>query len=291
MRLSQLETFITVARTQNFTRASQVCHLVQSTISHQISGLEEELGFALFERDSHTVTLTPAGKQFYRDIEEPLEMLRQAAQRAKAVAAGETGSLAVGVSGINQTERLACVRRFRERHPGVMISYCRMGNYNVLRKLDEGAFDISLIRLPDWLPPEYAASDVRLERIFLIAARSHPAAAFNHLTLREALRYPQLFARNGDLNEEENRRNFLRAFGVKEELPCKVYLTEDMDIMQLMLETGEGVALVPESVLGYEQKILKVIEISDPPPLISVGWVYRKDNPNPALHQFVMSLA
>jgi DNA-binding transcriptional LysR family regulator len=291
MRISQLETFIAVAQTQNFTKASQICHLVQSTISHQINTLENELGFTLFERDSHTVTLTSAGEQFYRDIEEPLEMLRQAERRAQAVASGKTGSLAVGVAGINQTERLNSVRKFRERNPGVTLSYCRVGNQNALRKLTEGAFDVALISIPEELPPEYAAVDVRHERFYLVAARSHPAAMFTRLSLQDALHYRLLFARNGALGEEENRRDISHVFSLEDAGPENFILTEDMDIMQLMLESGEGIALVPESVLGYEQKMLKVIEIIDPPPPIRIGWVYHKNNTNPALHQFVLYLS
>ena len=60
--------------------------------------------------------------------------------------------------------------------------------------------------------------------------------------------------------------------------------------MQLMLEAGEGIALVPESIIEYEKHALKVIEIMETLPSIRVGWIYRRDNPNPVLHQFVAFL-
>lgn len=41
----------------------------------------------------------------------------------------------------------------------------------------------------------------------------------------------------------------------------RILSTEDMDIMQLMLEAGEGIALVHESIIEYEKHALKVIEI------------------------------
>lgn len=291
MRFSKLETFVAVARYRNFTRAAQACHLVQSTISHQIRSLEDELGFALFERNSHTVTLTPAGEQFFRDIEKPLELLRHAVRRAQAVAAGETGALSVGVSGINQIERLNSVRRFRECHPNVAISYCRVRNRNVLHKLDKGSFDIALVGLHEELPQEYASVDVRNECLYLVAARNHPLAAFTRISLRDTLHYPLLFARDGDLDEEENRRDALRTIAIEDADTGNFILTEDMDIMQLMLETGEGIALVPESVIGFEQKKLAVIELIDPPPPIPIGWIFRRDNPNPVLHQFTVFLS
>ena len=292
MRLSQLETFLAVAQYKNFTKASRALYLVQSTISNQITSLEKELGFPLFERDSHSVTLTPAGEQFQRDIEKPLDLLNQAVRRAKSLAAGESGRLTVGVSGINQSDRMYNgIRCFRESNPGVSLFYRRAGNQNMFQKLDEGAFDIVLVKIPDELPPEYGAADERLERIYIVAARNHPISAYTSISTQEAFRYTSLHARQGGYNEEENKRAIQRIYGLENINPDTVFLVDDMDIMQLMLESGEGIAPVPESIIDYEKKILKVIELIDPPPPIRVGWVYRVDNPNPALHRFVDCLS
>jgi DNA-binding transcriptional LysR family regulator len=291
MRISQLETFAAVARYRNFTKASQACYLVQSTISHQISSLEDELGFTLFERDSHNVTLTHAGEQFYRDVAEPLEILRQAVRRAQSVAAGKTGSLSIGVSGVNQNQRLNRVLSFRDSNPGVSLSYSRVGNSNATQKLSDGAFDIALISIPEGLAPEFEVADIRNERLYIVAAHSHPLSTFSRISLRDAFTYPLMFARNGDLTEEENRWDILRTFGVEGADLQNIILTEDMDIMQLMLESGEAAAPVPESVMYYEQKTLAVVELIDPPPPIHIGWIFRTDNPNPVLHQFVTYLS
>src|SRR6478735_1176850 len=43
-----LKTFLTVARTLNFTRAAEEVHLAQSSVSDQIQALETELGVGLF---------------------------------------------------------------------------------------------------------------------------------------------------------------------------------------------------------------------------------------------------
>jgi DNA-binding transcriptional LysR family regulator len=286
MRLSQLETFAAVARYKNFSRASEVCHLVQSTISHQIQSLEEELGFCLFERNTHNVTLTPAGEQYYRDIEGPLEMMLLAARRARAVSEGETGSISVGVSGINQTERLAVVRKFRENHPGISLAYCRAGNPDSLRKLNDRLFDIMLTKIPEALPEEYEAVDVRLERLYLVASYQHPAATHTRISLEEAMKFPMLFAMRGDISIEKNKQDVIQSFCLSGINLDNILFVEDMDIMQMMIETGEGIAIIPESIISYEQKNLKVIPFSNPPPPIPIGWIYRKDNPNPVLHQF-----
>lgn len=57
-----LRAFVTVAETQNFTRAGEVLFRTQAAVSMQIRRLEKQLGSALFERDSRGTSLTNQGK-------------------------------------------------------------------------------------------------------------------------------------------------------------------------------------------------------------------------------------
>lgn len=66
MDLVLLQTFIEVAQTRNFGRASDSLHVSSSTVSARIKQLESLLGLALFTRKHHEVSLTPAGEGFER---------------------------------------------------------------------------------------------------------------------------------------------------------------------------------------------------------------------------------
>ena len=61
MNLERLAYFAAVARHMNFTRAAEECNIAQTAMSRQISMLEDEVGFPLFERNSRSVRFTPAG--------------------------------------------------------------------------------------------------------------------------------------------------------------------------------------------------------------------------------------
>ena len=63
MELRNLITFIHVAELGSFTKTAEELGYSQSTISFQIKQLEDELGFLLFERINHTITLTDKGKE------------------------------------------------------------------------------------------------------------------------------------------------------------------------------------------------------------------------------------
>ena len=65
MNHRQLDCFLTVAETLNFSQAAKQLYLSQAAVSQQIQSLEKELGFPLFVRTRHQVELTEAGRYFY----------------------------------------------------------------------------------------------------------------------------------------------------------------------------------------------------------------------------------
>ncbi len=61
MELRVLKYFLMVAREENITKAAQLLHITQPTLSRQLMLLEEELGTRLFLRGRHNITLTDDG--------------------------------------------------------------------------------------------------------------------------------------------------------------------------------------------------------------------------------------
>ena len=61
VELRVLRYFLTIAREENITRAAQILHITQPTLSRQIQQLEEELKVTLFQRSRHRIVLTEAG--------------------------------------------------------------------------------------------------------------------------------------------------------------------------------------------------------------------------------------
>lgn len=66
--LTQLEALDAVASKRSFTLAAKYLNLTQSAVSHQIRRLEDELGFKIFDRNAHEVSLTPAGRDVHEKI-------------------------------------------------------------------------------------------------------------------------------------------------------------------------------------------------------------------------------
>lgn len=75
--------FEAVARTGSFTLAAEELFLTQSAVSKQVKKLEDNLGFALFERKHRGVLLTEPGRELYEGVQPVLESFRETVQRVR----------------------------------------------------------------------------------------------------------------------------------------------------------------------------------------------------------------
>lgn len=64
-----LRSFCIAAKCLSFKHAASQLFLTPSAVSHQIKQLEEQLGFELFQRQTRSIALTSAGKQFYNAVQ------------------------------------------------------------------------------------------------------------------------------------------------------------------------------------------------------------------------------
>lgn len=74
MELRVLNYFLAVAREENFTKAANMLHVTQPTLSRQIADLEQELGVKLFVRSNHNIVLTEDGMILKRRAQEILSL-------------------------------------------------------------------------------------------------------------------------------------------------------------------------------------------------------------------------
>jgi LysR family glycine cleavage system transcriptional activator len=79
-----LKAFQLAARSGSFKAAASQLYLTPSAVSHQIKGLEDELGVALFRRTARTLTLTDAGTCYFGEIEHLFERLDNATGELRA---------------------------------------------------------------------------------------------------------------------------------------------------------------------------------------------------------------
>ena len=97
MEMHQLRYVVAVARTGNFSRAAEQCHVSQPSLSQQIQKLEDELGERLFDRLKREAKLTPHGEAFLRRAVKILEEVDAAIREATDAKNLLQGTVGVGV--------------------------------------------------------------------------------------------------------------------------------------------------------------------------------------------------
>ena len=76
MDIHSLQCFLSLAQYLNYTKTAEKEHLTQPSLSRKIDNSKAELGVRLFNRDSHQVSLTEAGKEFYYDTQKASYYIR-----------------------------------------------------------------------------------------------------------------------------------------------------------------------------------------------------------------------
>ena len=108
MELRVLKYFITIANEQNISRAAQIIHITQPTLSRQIIELEEELGVKLFERNrqNRKFILTDEGVRFYNYAVQITELSQKTVEEFKSNSSHISGKIYIGAG---ETESLTAI--------------------------------------------------------------------------------------------------------------------------------------------------------------------------------------
>ena len=123
MNLNHYQVFVAVADKGNFSKAAQELFLSQPAVSQMMASLEAELGSKLFVRQSHGVTLTVEGREFYQIAQKGILILEQASERIREMKELEWGILRLGVSDtISRYILPKHLKTFSDKYKGIRIS-------------------------------------------------------------------------------------------------------------------------------------------------------------------------
>src|SRR5262245_37202768 len=123
MDLRRLRTFVMVAEHGSVSKAAEVLRITQPALSRQIGGLEQDLGFSLFERVGRRLVLTPQGEQFLGDCRSLLAHAGTVRERADALQRGDIRVLRVAASApAVEAVFPTFLSRYSELVPGVQLT-------------------------------------------------------------------------------------------------------------------------------------------------------------------------
>ena len=144
LKISQLVALAAVAEHGSFSAAALHLGLAQSTVSHAIASLEEDLGIVLLLRHRTGAVLTPIGSQICHQAQTvltQLEGIRHTANQAKEL---QTGRVRPAAPRTVATHSLTdVISRFRRSHPGMTVEIIEYDRYaEVEQALRDGKYDV-----------------------------------------------------------------------------------------------------------------------------------------------------
>ena len=149
MELRILKYFLEVAKESNISRAADVLHMTQPTLSRQIRQLEEELGVTLFLREKHRIVLTEEGRAFYRRASEIVELVDRTVHEFGRSDHGLEGTLSIGCVETRSIQELGkIVHDFQQMYPHVSVNLHTALTNEIEEQMNKGLFDFGIMLEP-----------------------------------------------------------------------------------------------------------------------------------------------
>ncbi len=157
MEIRTLRYFLAVAREENMTRAADLLHVTQPTLSKQLKALEDELGKKLFVRHSFSLSLTEEGILLRDRAEDLVSMADKIEQEFLSLDDITGGDIYFGLAESYQIRYLAReIQKFKTAYPKMRYHITSGDTEQVTEKLDKGLLDFAVIcTVPDETKYEY----------------------------------------------------------------------------------------------------------------------------------------
>ena len=248
MDIKQLEAFVCVVETCSFSKAGQLLHLTQPTISSHISALERELKIKLIVRTTKETYPSDAGKLLYGYAKEILNMRENAVQAIQVFSQEMRGTITVAASTIpGQYYLPKLLQAFREKYPDIKFNIQMTDSADVVDQVTartaEVGFTGTEIDAPKCVYREF--TDDRLVVITPNDARFRQYVG-KGFPIRQLLQETFISREQGSGTRRETEA-FLKELGIDpRELQTAVEVRSTESIKKMVSE-GMGVAVISKS--------------------------------------------
>jgi DNA-binding transcriptional LysR family regulator len=265
VELRQLATFVAVAEEGSFTRAGDRLHVVQSAVSAGVRNLEKELGVMLFDRSTHSVKLTDAGRALLPEARATLAAAQAAKDAVDEARGGLRGTVVLGTmqaQGMRAIDLAGILAAFRAEHPAVEVEILHVGGSSEMaHEVRDGRLDLAFVALPGDGPSGLELIPLAREPIMLAVAAGHPLADRTDIELA-ALRDETLV----DLPTGWGIRMAVnRSFAAAGVTRTVTYEVNDTATMIDFIRNGLAIGLLPRSLVETTEDIA-FVPIRDHPP-------------------------
>ena len=238
--LPALHTFWVTAQCCNFTRAAEHLHITQGAVSRQVAGLESQLGYALFRRQAHGLSLTEEGREWLACAQQVFGLLADAVEHI----GDRRRTLQLKASTCVMRWLLPRLLQWQKERPDVPVELTTTVAYNVDFRRE--TFDAAVIYGP--------IAEQSAEARHLFDERLTPVCVPG---LLGSLRTPQDLQHQVLLHPTRDERDWtlwLKAANACLSDPIQRHHFETLDLAMTVASQGTGVAMGDSALIGEDLK-------------------------------------
>jgi DNA-binding transcriptional LysR family regulator len=242
MEMHQVRYFLAVADTRNFTRAAELCHVSQPSLTRAIQQLEEELGGLLLRRERKLTHLTDFGRLIEPHLRQLLTGAEAAKSTAKRFLSLQEAEIRLGVMcTVGPARFMGFLAAFQTIYPGCEITLMEGVPSRLSMLLLEGDLDLAVMAQPEPFHERLEVMPLYRERFCIAFPAGHRLEQQHRIEVRDVAGETYLRRINCEY------RDFLADRLQERGLAVRVgFQSEREDWIQMMVAAGFGVCFLPE---------------------------------------------
>jgi LysR family hydrogen peroxide-inducible transcriptional activator len=250
MELHQLRYFVALAQTGNFSRAAEVCHVTQPSLSQQIKKLEEELEEPLLVRrmNKSRTTLTEAGEILLSLAQRVLAEVEAAYRAMEDLSDLTRGSITMGVIPTIAPYFLPeLISAFQDKYPQLRLELREDHTEALLAQLRAGDIHVAILSPP--VAGEFVVYPLFEEALFLCVCVDSEWVKRHEVSLEDLKAEPFLL-----LHQDHCLSGQVEEFCVHQEVSLNtVFRSSQLETIKSMVRSGNGLSLMPEMAIDRER--------------------------------------
>ena len=254
MEIRVLRYFLSIAREGSITNAANQLHVTQPTLSRQIRDLEEELGQKLFDRNSHSMSLTTEGFLFRQRAEEIVSMVDKTEEEFRSMDYTIAGDIYIGGGETEAVSYIAdIIGELREEYPDIRYHLHSGNEADVTERIDRGLLDFGILVQPADLS-KYDCIHLPTEDIWgVVMRKDSPLAKKATISRKDLVNLPLIMSRQA-IADKSSGNEFIEWFGDDFE---KLNIVTTFNLMYnaaIMVKSGIGYALGIDGIVNTDSE-------------------------------------
>ena len=288
MKIDYIREYLVLTQEMNFTAAAKKLFLTQPALSRHIAALEDHLGIRLLERTTHSVSLTPAGREVIDHFERISHEYDEVLHHLSLINDGFENEFNVALL-INSVNKYATpILSYMNRHfPKTRVRLSVVSTEELFSGAISGEFDVCLSLRDSYKGDDYLRfHTIKSEPLSLMMPQGHRLSKLKAIPVDRLKKETLVFTNEGS-SYRANVLDKLSEFGVQ---PADVrYTTQTLSLAEACLR-NDACAIVIDEMKLMEIPGCDIIPFAEEEMAFDLCWMYNALNSNPIIPQFVHDL-